>query len=222
VPPKLRKQVRDPEATRKRILAAAKVEFARSGLGGARIDRIAEKAKSNKRMLYHYFGNKEALFTRTLEDAYGDFRIAEAALKIENDDPITALKRLVNFTWGYYLENPEFITLVNSENLHRAKHLKKSKLMVELNKSFVARMETLLLRGSEQGLFRKDIDAVQILTTLSGLGYHYITNQYTGAIVYGRDLMSANAQKARLEFNTHALLRMVCTHETLKDLEETT
>jgi AcrR family transcriptional regulator len=211
---------RDPDATRLRILNAAKSEFARKGLGGARVDDIASRAKINKRMLYHYFGNKEELFQRTLEDAYGSFRKAEAELMIEQDEPISALRRLMTFTWEYYVANPEFITLVNSENLHRAKHIKKSDMMDALNKPFVLRMQRLLERGVAQGLFRADLDPVQVLIALSGLGFHYLTNRHTGAIVYGRDLMSEDAKTARLKFNIDAVLRIVCRPETLIKLEK--
>ena len=120
-------QVRDPDATKLRILAAATHEFARNGMGGARVDTIAARAKSNKRMLYHYFGNKDALFAITVENAYAQFREQEAALHLDSLDPISAMRRLVSFVWDYYLAHPEFITLVNSENLHKAKHLKSSK-----------------------------------------------------------------------------------------------
>jgi AcrR family transcriptional regulator len=211
---------RDPDATRTRILAAAKHEFARYGLGGARVDRIATRAKSNKRMLYHYFGNKEGLFRRTLEDAYADFRIAETALNIEKDDPVTAMKRLVAFTWEYYLANPEFITLVNSENLHKAKHIKASKTMDDLNMPFVQRMEDLLQRGARAGVFRDGLDAVQVLITVAGLGFHYLNNRYTGAVVYGRDLMSKEAQDKRGVFNMKAMLRIVCKPEALAGMRE--
>ncbi|HRX36412.1 MAG TPA: TetR/AcrR family transcriptional regulator [Aestuariivirga sp.] len=213
-------RLRDPEATQRRILAAAKAEFARKGLGGARVDDIAARAKINKRMLYHYFGNKEELFTRTLEDAYGAFREAEARLRIEEDDPVTAIRRLMTFTWTYYLDNPEFITLVNSENLHKAKHIRKSDQMDAMNKPFVTRMQTLLERGVAEGLFRPDLDPTQILITVSGLGFHYLTNRHTGAIVYGRDLMTDNAKAARLRFNIDAVLRIICKPEILSRLEQ--
>jgi AcrR family transcriptional regulator len=213
---------RDPDATRARILAAAKAEFARKGLGGARVDDIAAKARINKRMLYHYFGNKEELFRRTLEDAYGAFRQAEAALNIEQDDPVTALKRLMQFTWEYYLANPEFITLVNSENLHKARHIRKSDRMDELNRPFVARMQTLLKRGDDDGLFRSGLDPVQVLIALAGLGFHYLNNRHTGAIVYGRDLMTDTAKAQRLAFNIDAILRIVCKPDVLLRLEKKT
>ncbi|MFO1034767.1 MAG: TetR/AcrR family transcriptional regulator [Hyphomicrobiales bacterium] len=213
------RQTRDPAATQKRILAAAKAEFARFGLAGARVDRIAIKAKSNKRMLYHYFGNKEALFTRTLEDAYGEFRLAEDALGLEKDDPVTALSRLMRFTFDYYLANPEFITLVNSENLHKARHIKSSALLDDMNRRFVGRMEDLLDRGAAAGVFRRDLDRVQMLIALSGLGFHYLNNRHTGVIVYGRELMSPAALKARADFNVQAILRIACTPETLLRME---
>jgi AcrR family transcriptional regulator len=212
-------RTRDPEATRARILAAAKAEFARKGLGGARVDDIAARAKANKRMLYHYFGNKEELFRITLEDAYGDFRAAEARLEIEKDDPITAIKRLVSFTWQYYLDNPEFITLVNSENLHKARHIRNSKRMREMSRPFVGRMRDLLSRGATAGLFRNDLDPVQVNITIAATGYYYLTNRFTGSIIFERDLMSEKALAQRVDFNTRTILRMVCTPATLARIE---
>jgi AcrR family transcriptional regulator len=212
-------RTRDPEATRARILAAAKAEFARKGLGGARVDDIAARAKANKRMLYHYFGNKEDLFRITLEDAYADFRAAEARLEIEKDDPITAIKRLVSFTWKYYLDNPEFITLVNSENLHKARHIRNSKRMREISRPFVGRMRDLLSRGAAAGLFRADLDPVQVNITIAATGYYYLTNRFTGSIVFERDLMSEAALAQRVDFNTRTILRMVCTPATLARIE---
>ncbi|MFN4141734.1 TetR/AcrR family transcriptional regulator [Aestuariivirga sp.] len=213
-------KARDPEATRARILKAAKAEFARKGLGGARVDDIAARARTNKRMLYHYFGNKDDLFRITLEDAYADIREAEARLEIEKDDPLTALKRLVRFTWSYYLDNPEFITLVNSENLHKARHIKVSERMREMSRPFVERMRALLARGAREGLFRGDLDAVQVNITIAAIGYYYLTNRFTGSIVFERDLMDKAALEKRLDFNTKTILRVVCTPETLAKIEE--
>jgi AcrR family transcriptional regulator len=212
-------KTRDPDATRARILAAAKVEFARKGLGGARVDDIAARAKANKRMLYHYFGNKEELFRITLEDAYAGIREAEARLEIEKDEPVTALKRLVQFTWDYYLKNPEFITLVNSENLHKARHIKASDRMRQMSRPFVGRMRSLLERGAAAGVFRKDLDAVQINITIAAINYYYLTNRFTGSIVFERDLMDGKALAQRLDFNTKTILRVVCTPETLAKIE---
>jgi AcrR family transcriptional regulator len=214
------KQVRDPEATRLRILAAAEKEFARNGLGGARVDAIAAEAKSNKRMLYHYFGNKEDLFAITVENAYANFRQAEAELHLENDEPIAAVRKLVSFIWDYFIANPEFITLVNSENLHKARHLKKSRRTPDMSRAFMGRMQVLLDRGVKAGVFRKGLDPVQVQITIAAIGYYYLTNRYTGAIVFERDMMTKSALQQRLRFNTETVLRILCTAPTIAKLEQ--
>jgi len=203
-------RIRDAEATQKRILAAAKQEFAKKGLGGARVDDIAARAKANKRMIYHYFDSKESLFQRVLEDAYVDIRTAEQKLELDHLDPKDALERLVRFTWKYYLDNPEFLTMVNSENLHKARHLKKSKVVQDISRRLVTMVDTLLERGVNQGLFREGVDPVQLNITIAAIGYYYFTNRFTGSIIYERDLMSREALDTRLQFNIDTIMRLVC------------
>jgi AcrR family transcriptional regulator len=213
------KKPRNPDETKRRILAEAKVEFAKKGLGGARVDDIAARAKANKRMMYHYFGNKEDLFRQVVEDAYGEFREREAALELDSLEPVAAIKTLIAFIWKYFLDNPEFITLVNSENLHKARHIKKSQRMQEMNRSFVGRMRHLLERGVKAQVFRKGLDPVQVNISIAAVGYYYLTNRFTGSIVFERDLMSEDALKARLEFNMQTILRMICTPQTLERID---
>lgn len=214
-----KKKLRNPDDTKRRILAAAKVEFAKKGLGGARVDDIAARAKANKRMMYHYFGNKDDLFAYVVEDAYAEFREREAALELDTLDPVAAIKALIAFIWKYFLDNPEFITLVNSENLHKARHIKKSQRMQEMSRSFVGRMQNLLERGAKAGLFRKGLDPVQVNISIAAVGYYYLTNRFTGSIVFERDLMAAEALAARLKFNTQTILRMICTPQTLEKID---
>ncbi|WP_136618650.1 MULTISPECIES: TetR/AcrR family transcriptional regulator [Mesorhizobium] len=202
-------RVRDAEATQRRILDAAKKEFARKGLGGARVDDIAERAKANKRMIYHYFESKENLFQRVLEEAYVDIRTAEQKLQLDHLEPKEALERLVRFTWKYYLDNPEFLTMVNSENLHKARHLKKSKVVQVLSRRLVAMVDTILERGANQGVFRKGIDPVQLNITIAAIGYYYLTNRFTGSIIFERDLMAREALDTRLQFNIDTIMRLV-------------
>ncbi|KAB2869982.1 MAG: TetR/AcrR family transcriptional regulator, partial [Burkholderiaceae bacterium] len=135
---------RDPEPTRARILAAAKAEFARSGLGGARVDRIAERAGANKRMLYYYFDSKDGLFRAVLEATYEHIREAEKALHLDALDPHEAIRRLIEFTWDYHLQHPEFLSLLNSANLHRAEHLKSSTKVRRMHSPFVAMIRDIL------------------------------------------------------------------------------
>src|SRR3954471_13860168 len=153
---------RDPAKNQERILKAATAEFARAGLGGARVDRIAERAGANKRMLYYYYGNKEALFLAVMEASYEQIRAAERNLHLAEVEPEEGIRRLVEFTWRYYLTHPEFLTLLNSENLHRARHIKRSKNIPALHSPFVAMIEDLLARGVKEGRFRRGVDAVQL------------------------------------------------------------
>lgn len=207
---KTTKRIRDADATQARIMVAAKKEFAKSGLGGARVDEIADRAKANKRMIYHYFGNKEDLFRTVLEEAYTDIREAEQKLELEHLPAREALEKLIRFTWDYYLKNPEFITLVNSENLHKARHLKKSEKIDELFRRFVGMVGDLLERGVQEGVFRPGIDPVQLNITIAAIGYYYLTNRFTGSIVFKRDLMVPEALDERLAFNIETIMRLVC------------
>lgn len=202
-------RIRDAEATMARILDAAKKEFAKKGLGGARVDAIAEKARANKRMIYHYFGSKDQLFQKVIEAAYIDIRTAEQKLNLDHLDPKDALERLIVFTWDYYLKNPEFITLVNSENLHRAKHLKSSETVKVYSRRFVSMVKTILDRGVATGVFRKGIDPVQLNITIAAIGYYYLTNRFTGSVMYERDLMAKKALEERLKFNIDTIMRLV-------------
>lgn len=200
---------RDAEATQRRILAAAKAEFAKHGLSGARVDVIAARARTNKRMLYHYFGDKDRLFKRVLEDAYLAIRTAEQALSLEDLPPEKALETLVRFTWDYYLANPEFIALVNSANVHKARHLKGSAVLNDISRRFVGMVGHLLDRGVAAGDFRPGIDPVQLNITIAAIGYYYLTNRYSGSIVFERDLMATDALDERLAFNIETILRLV-------------
>lgn len=201
---------RNAAATRARILAAATAAFAEKGLGGARVDEIANRACTNKRMIYHYFGCKEDLFRAVIEAAYVGIRTAEQELALEHLPARDALERLVRFTWNYYLENPEFIRLVNSANLHRARHLHGSRAIRETSQRFVTMVGTLLERGVREGAFRPGVDPVQLNLTIAAIGYYYLTNRFTGTILFQRDLMAPEALEARLSFNIDTIMRLVC------------
>ena len=200
---------RDPERTRAAILQSAVAEFARYGLGGARVDRIAERARANKRMLYHYFGDKDALFLAVLEDRYAHIRSAERELDLENLDPPDGLRRLVEFTWRYFLSNPEFITLLNSENLHKGRHVGRSRRVREMHSPLVDTLRALLERGEREGVFRKGIDPVQLYISIASEGYFYLSNRYTLSQIFGRDLMKPAALTARLRHMTDVILNAV-------------
>jgi AcrR family transcriptional regulator len=198
--------VRDPEQTRARILAAAKAEFARVGLGGARVDRIAALAGANKRMLYYYFDSKDGLFRAVLEATYEHIRESEKALHLDAVAPPDAIARLVAFTWNYYLQHPEFLSLLNSANLHRAEHLKSSAKVRRMHSPFVAMIGDILERGVEAGVFRKGVDAVQLYISIAALAYFYLGNNYTLSAIFGRDLKAKKAREERLAHMTELVL----------------
>lgn len=207
--PTAKSRTRDADATKARILAAAKAEFARLGLGGARVDEIADKAEANKRMIYHYFGNKEDLFTAVLEDAYLDIRTAEQDLHLDDMPPAQALETLIKFTWTYYLENPEFIRLVNSANLHEGRHLERSDKVVRASRRYVSTIRNILKRGAAAGVFREGVDAAQLNITIAAIGYYYLTNRFSGEILFERKYMTKKALNDRLAFNIDTIMRVV-------------
>ena len=193
---------RDPERTKARILAAATAEFARYGLGGARVDRIAARAGANKRMLYYYFRDKDNLFLAALEARYAHIRAAERALDLEHLEPRAALRRLVEFTWNYFLEHPEFLTLLNSENLHKGRHVRRSRRVPQMHSTLVETLRGVLKRGERAGVFRKGVDPVQLYISIAGEGYFYLSNRYTLSQIFKRDLMSKRALAERARHNS--------------------
>ena len=204
-----KKRSRDPAQTQAYIIAAAKSEFANLGLGGSRIDAIAEKAGVNKRMIYEYFNSKDELFLAVLEEIYTDVRTAERNLGLAQMEPIEAICELMRFTWDYYLKHPEFMSLVNSENLHKAAHIKRSERFHELHHDFVGRVQDILDRGVANGTIRPGINPSQLYTTMAAVGYYYLNNRYTLEIIYGQSFVSPEALKERYDFNIDTILRLI-------------
>lgn len=184
---------RDAERTRRNILAAAVVEFTAKGLAGARVDAIAKRAKANKRMLYAYFGNKEALWLAALESVYAAMREEERSLSVAAMSPEEGMATLMRFNFRFCHQHPEFITLLNSENLHRAQYLKKSKRVRELYTPLLAMIEDLLRRGQASGAFRDGIDATDLYITIAALGFFPNSNAHTLSTIFARDLKSPAA-----------------------------
>jgi AcrR family transcriptional regulator len=202
-------RARDAERTQEAILMAAKGEFAECGLGGARMERIAERAGVNKRLIYYYFADKEALFQAVLEQTYKHIREEERTLKLLDMKPVDAVRRLVEFTWNYYLEHPEFLTLLNSANLHRARHLAQSQRARELNSPLIDTLGTILERGRVSGDFRGGVDPLQLYVSIAGLSYFYLSNNHSLSAIFGRDLMTPKAHGERLSHMTDVILGYV-------------
>jgi AcrR family transcriptional regulator len=188
---------RDPERTRAAILEAATVEITANGLNGARVDEIARRSGINKRMIYYYFGDKEGLYLAVLEATYAGIRNAEVSLELANRDPVDGMRELVNFTWNYFLKHPEFLSLLATENLHRARFLKQSREIRDLHSPLIKMISGLLERGTRQKIFRSDVDPVQLYITIAALGFFYLANRHTLSTIFDRDLNSAENRAAR-------------------------
>lgn len=188
---------RDAEATRKRILEAAVAEFSAKGLAGGRVDAIAKAARTNKRMLYYYFGDKEALYLAALEQAYIDMRRQEAGLELASLDAREAIVRLCQFKFDYFVAHPALIGLLNVENAQDARYLRQSSRLRELHVSLVKTLETILACGVAEGSFRRGVDALQLYMSISSLSYFYFSNRATLSTAFGRDLTLPKAAAER-------------------------
>ena len=197
---------RDPERTRAAILRAATDEITAKGLTGARVDAIAERAGVNKRMLYHYFGDKQGLYLAVLEHTYSAIRTAEIGLNLTELDPVAGMRKLVLFTWQYFIDHPEFLSLLATENMNRAANLKKSQSIRPLHRPLTGMIEVLLQRGEKQGLFRKGADPVELYITIAGLGFFYMQNRHTLSVIFGEDLSARKRLAARGEHIVEVVL----------------
>src|SRR5213595_263452 len=190
-------QRRDPAATRRKLLTAARREFAKSGLAGARVDDIAGRAGVNKQLVYHYFGDKDALYLAVLEWVYEEIRAQERKLNLEGLPPDLAIKRLIEASFDHLAAHPHFIVLLNDENRGGARHVRGSRKLEAMHSPLVSLVSTILGEGVRTGVFRKGINPVHLYISIAGLSYFYFSNTPTLSAIFGRDLSSATARRAR-------------------------
>jgi len=188
---------RDAEATRAEILSVATEEFASKGLSGSRVDEIAERTRTVKRMIYYYFGSKEGLYRAVLENAYDHIRTIESDLDLDSLPPVEALRRLVQVTFDYHNKHPEFVRLVMNENIHKGAHIGHLSNIKERNRSVIATLRKLIDRGVRAGEFRSDLDPIELHMSISALSFYNVSNRYTFSTIFGRDMSSAKAAAAR-------------------------
>ncbi|SFC52111.1 transcriptional regulator, TetR family [Polaromonas sp. OV174] len=181
------------QTTRDNILRAATKVFARYGYEGGSVEKISQTAKSFDRMIYYYFGSKEGLFIEVLEDMYRRMNDAELALQLDIEQPVASLTEVINFVVSYYSKNPEFITLLNTENLHRGKHIVKSARAREYSSPAIAIIRKLLESGVNKGIFRADVSARNVYLLIAATAYFYISNRHTLSAFLGEDLQAPQA-----------------------------
>lgn len=182
------KQTRNAAATRERVLKAALSEFGSSGYGGGRIAEIASNAQCNIRMVYHYFGNKEALYIACLERVYHNIREEEKNLKLINLEPELAIKKLVDFTFEHMMNNPDFVSIAGVENTQGGEYIKEIPALANAASDLINTIETILQRGVDQGVFKQGIDAFQLYISILSLSYMHLSNRHTLSITYGRKM----------------------------------
>ncbi len=183
--------------------------FAKKGFEGGRIETISKLSRTHDRMIYYYFGSKESLFIEVLKTVYRRMNEAEASLQIDVGDPVGSLVAIVHFTWQYYLDHPEFMTLLNAENLQQGKHLKKSAGMNELIPPGLDMIGQILEAGIKDGLFRKDARPRDLYIVIASLGYFYLSNRHTLSAFLDEDLMDKDALLYWRELISNVVLRSV-------------
>jgi AcrR family transcriptional regulator len=198
---------RDPEQTRRDIVDAAIAEFSEKGLSGARVDEIAARTRTTKRMIYYYFGSKERLYAAVLEEQYGGIRDTEQQLRLEDLPPVEAMRRLVEVTFDYHAAHPEFVRLVSVENIHGARHIAASPSIVRRNDAVIPIVQALLARGERECAFRAGIDPVDLHMLISSFCFYRVSNRHTLRQIFGRDLQAPAQVAAHRRMIVEAVLR---------------
>jgi AcrR family transcriptional regulator len=197
---------RDPEGTRRRILEAATEQFTKFGLAGARVDAIATAAGTNERMLYYYFTSKEGLYVAVLEAMYAQFGQREASLDLSGLEPAGAMRELATSIWAHLRDNPQWLSLINNENLHEGRYLERASGLRETISPVVDLLRTTLERGAAAGQFRQGVDPLDFYVTLVGMGYYIVSNRYTLDAFTGRNYAQATHYEAIAAMHLEMLL----------------
>ena len=204
-----RRRINDPEGNRRNIIEVATAEFAARGFSGARVDDIAARTRASKHMLYYYFGGKEGLYIAVLETAYQSIRSVEAGLDLGHQDPSQALRTLISFTFDYQNTHPEFVRLVMNENILNGVYVARSRTIHRLNMTAIETLRDLLARGQRAGMFRRDVDPVDLHMSISALCIFNVANRATFSTIFKRDMASPKALAARRTQVVDTILRYV-------------
>jgi AcrR family transcriptional regulator len=199
----------DPDRTRANIIEIATHEFSEKGLSGARIDEIAERTRTSKRMIYYYFESKEGLYRAVLEESYRRIRTIEATLDLEHKPPLEALAQHVRFTFDYQLANTDFIRLVMVENIHHGTHIAQLSSTQQASMGAIDTLRSIVRRGIEEGVFRKDLNAIDLHMSISALCFFNVANRYTFSTIFKVDMASPAETAARRESVADMVLRFV-------------
>jgi AcrR family transcriptional regulator len=204
----------DPDGVKKNILEVARQEFVANGLSGARVDEIAAKTATSKRMIYYYFTDKKGLYSAVLEEAYKRIRLLEIKLDPSSLPPLEAMASLVGFTFDYHADNPDFVRLVMVENIHHAVHLKNSETIKALNMPAISIVREIYIKGVNSGIFRPGLDPLDIHLTISALSYYNVSNRESILQVFGHDMAEAEARAKRRATVINLVCSFLLVHST--------
>ena len=197
----------NPEKTRENILQAAIVEFVEQGLSGARVDAIAERIHTSKRMIYYYFTSKEQLYVEVLEKLYGEIRSTENLLHLNELEPVEAIRRLVAFTFDHHDQHVDFVRIVSIENIHKGEYIRRSQGIKAMNDTIVHALQDILRRGVEQKVFRTGINALDVHLLVSSFCFYRVSNRYTVGEIFEVDLSDADIKQRQREMICDSVLR---------------
>lgn len=202
-------RTRAPEQTRRAILDAAIAEFSEKGFAGGRVDDIAARTATTKRMIYYYFGGKEQLYAAALEEMYGGIRDAERQLDLDALPAAEAMRRMVETTFDHHAAHPEFVRMVSVENILDARHVRESPSIRARNAAVIGNLERLLRRGEAEGVFRPGVDPLDLHLLISSFCFYRVSNRHTLGAIYGVDLRDPRCVAAHRRMITESVLRFV-------------
>ncbi|MEK1888584.1 MAG: TetR/AcrR family transcriptional regulator [Phyllobacterium sp.] len=204
-----RRRTNDPERTKADILLVATEEFAAHGLSGARVDAIAERTRTSKRMIYYYFGGKDGLYLAVLEKAYADIRAIEAALDLDLLDPIEALRRVIDQTFENDDSHRDFVRLVSIENINQAKHLAEAPSIRKINLRIIEILGAILERGRAAGLFRSDLEPIDVHMMISAFCFFRVANRHTFGAIHRVDLSEPGRRQKHKQMIADAVVGLL-------------
>ncbi|MCS3514285.1 MULTISPECIES: TetR/AcrR family transcriptional regulator [Pseudomonas] len=197
----------NPEKTRENILQEAIVEFVQQGLSGARVDAIAERIHTSKRMIYYYFGSKEQLYVEVLEKLYGDIRNTETRMNLTALEPREAIRRLVEFTFDHHDQNVDFVRIVSIENIHNAEYVKRTETIKAMNSKILEGLGVTLRRGAEMGLFREGLEPLDVHLLINSFSFYRVSNRHTFSEIFQIDLSDEAVKQRHREMICESVLR---------------
>lgn len=197
---------RASSATRENILEVATEEFAAKGLSGARVDTIAEKTRTTKRMIYYHFQSKEKLYEAVLEQIYAKFSNSFASFDFKGLSPDEAITQLIGVAFDFDDAHPQFIRLVVIENIHYGNYIKKIAAIKKNFKNAMGALDEIVERGQREGYFRRDAKVMDVHLLIRSLCFFRVSNRYTFGEIFNKDFLHPETRANQKKMIVEAVL----------------